>query len=168
MALTPNLSIPLSLKPMEAEPVEELPVGRQWLYEPKYDGFRCLAFRDVDTVEVRWASRSPRRLGELLALGLHARPVGADRWRVGSTVLQLVGDPRAEHAGGRGCGFRYLTVQVRDVVAEHIRLCRLGWGEAAAPIRLGDVAAIIFVRDPDGTLLEVSQRASLTGPLPDR
>ena len=123
--------------------------------------------RDVDTVEVRWASRSPRRLGELLALGLDARPVGADRWRVGSTVLQLVADPRAEHAGGRGCGFRYLTVQVRDVVTEHIRLCQLGWGEEAAPIRLGDVAAISFVRDPDGTLLEVSQRASLTGPLPD-
>ena len=88
-------------------------------------------------------------------------------WRVGSTVLQLVGDPRAEHAGGRGCGSRYLTVQVRDVVTGHTRLCQLGWGEEAAPIRLGDVAAISFVRDPDGTLLEVSQRASLTGPLPD-
>jgi ATP-dependent DNA ligase len=53
VAQTPNLSIPVSLKPMEAEPAEELPVGRQWLYEPKYDGFRCLAFRDVDKVELQ-------------------------------------------------------------------------------------------------------------------
>jgi ATP-dependent DNA ligase len=30
---------------MEAEPVEVLPAGEEWLYEPKYDGFRCPAFR---------------------------------------------------------------------------------------------------------------------------
>jgi hypothetical protein len=33
---------------MEAEPVDELPRGKGWLYEPKYDGFRCIAFRDGD------------------------------------------------------------------------------------------------------------------------
>jgi ATP-dependent DNA ligase len=42
--------VPLSLKPMEAEPVEELPRGSGWLYE---DGFRCLAFRDRDQVELQ-------------------------------------------------------------------------------------------------------------------
>jgi ATP-dependent DNA ligase len=47
------LPVPLSLKPMEAEPVEELPRGRGWLYEPKYDGFRCLAFRDGDKVDLQ-------------------------------------------------------------------------------------------------------------------
>ena len=36
-----DLPIPLSLKPMEAEPVDDLPRGKGWLYEPKYDGFRC-------------------------------------------------------------------------------------------------------------------------------
>ena len=45
--------IPLSLKPMEAEPVEELPLGKGWLYEPKYDGFRCLAFRDGDKIDLQ-------------------------------------------------------------------------------------------------------------------
>jgi ATP-dependent DNA ligase len=35
--------LPLDLKPMEAEAVEELPSGAGWQYEPKYDGFRCLA-----------------------------------------------------------------------------------------------------------------------------
>ena len=48
--MTPDLSIPLWLKPMEAEPVDDLPRGKGWLYEPKYDGFRCLAFRDGDKV----------------------------------------------------------------------------------------------------------------------
>jgi ATP-dependent DNA ligase len=32
--------------PMEAELVRELPRGSGWQYEPKWDGFRCLAFRD--------------------------------------------------------------------------------------------------------------------------
>lgn len=122
---------------------------------------------DVATVEVRWATRSAARLGALLADGLGARPAGEDRWTVGSTALRLVEDPQASHVGRGGTGFRYLTVQVRDVLTEHARLCDLGWVDDTAPIRLGAVAAISFVRDPDGTLLEVSQRASLTGPLDD-
>jgi len=31
--------------PMEAKPAAELPAGDNWSYEPKWDGFRCLAFR---------------------------------------------------------------------------------------------------------------------------
>lgn len=27
-----------------------IPTGRQWQYEPKWDGFRCLLSRDGDTV----------------------------------------------------------------------------------------------------------------------
>ena len=33
--------------------MEELPLGKEWLYEPKYDGFRCLAFRDGDKIELQ-------------------------------------------------------------------------------------------------------------------
>src|SRR5687767_6888980 len=40
------LAVPLSLEPMEAETVEDLPSGAGWQYEPKWDGFRCLVFRD--------------------------------------------------------------------------------------------------------------------------
>jgi hypothetical protein len=32
---------------------------------------------------------------------------------------------------------------------------------------LGDTAYISFIRDPDGNWIELSQRASLTGPLPE-
>jgi ATP-dependent DNA ligase len=48
------LSIPLSLKPMEAEPVTDLPRGKGWLYEPKYDGFHRLAYRDGDKVDLQF------------------------------------------------------------------------------------------------------------------
>ena len=37
----------------------ELPSGAQWRYEPKWDGFRCLAFRDGDEVELRSKSGQP-------------------------------------------------------------------------------------------------------------
>ena len=47
--------------PMEARPVRVLPEGEQWRYEPKWDGFRCLAFRDGETVELR--SKSGQNLG---------------------------------------------------------------------------------------------------------
>ena len=48
-------STPLSLDlpPMEAEPVEELPSGSGWQYEPKYDGFRCLAHRHGSRVHLQ-------------------------------------------------------------------------------------------------------------------
>ncbi|MDQ2890662.1 MAG: ATP-dependent DNA ligase [Gemmatimonadota bacterium] len=45
---------------MEALSVNELPAGVEWQYEPKWDGFRCLAFREDDKVELR--SKSGRSL----------------------------------------------------------------------------------------------------------
>ena len=32
--------------PMEALSVDEVTAGTEWQYEPKWDGFRCLVFRD--------------------------------------------------------------------------------------------------------------------------
>ena len=71
--------VPLSLKPMEAEPVDELPRGSGWLYEPKYDGFRCLAFRDGAHVDLQSKrQRSLNRFFPEVASGL-AR-LSADRF----------------------------------------------------------------------------------------
>jgi ATP-dependent DNA ligase len=55
------LPIDLTTPPMEARPVAELPRGAHWRYEPKWDGFRCLAFRDGDRIELR--SKSGQDLG---------------------------------------------------------------------------------------------------------
>src|ERR1700730_13648710 len=40
------LELPISYPPMEAQSVAQIPEGPGWQYEPKWDGFRCLAFRD--------------------------------------------------------------------------------------------------------------------------
>ena len=37
---------------MEAQPARELPTGPEWQYEPKWDGFRCLAFRDRERIDL--------------------------------------------------------------------------------------------------------------------
>jgi ATP-dependent DNA ligase len=44
---------------MEARSVDALPEGDQWQYEPKWDGFRCLVFRDGDQVELQSKSGQP-------------------------------------------------------------------------------------------------------------
>ena len=44
---------------MEALQVGELPVGSEWQYEPKWDGFRCIAFRDGDRVDLMSKSGKP-------------------------------------------------------------------------------------------------------------
>ncbi len=46
---------------MDAKSVAELPSGEGWLYEPKWDGFRCLVFRDGD--EVLLQSKAGQPLG---------------------------------------------------------------------------------------------------------
>ena len=47
--------------PMEALLAAELPDGDGWQFEPKWDGFRCIARREGDTVEM--ISRSGKPLG---------------------------------------------------------------------------------------------------------
>ena len=42
----------LSAVPMEAKAARSLPEGEGWWFEPKWDGFRCLAFRSGDRVEL--------------------------------------------------------------------------------------------------------------------
>jgi ATP-dependent DNA ligase len=55
------MALPLDIDtlPMEARLVAALPSGGNWRYEPKWDGFRCLAFRDGESVELRSKSGQP-------------------------------------------------------------------------------------------------------------
>ncbi len=46
---------------MEALLVNEIPAGDNWEYEPKWDGFRCIAFRDGKKLELQ--SKSGQSLG---------------------------------------------------------------------------------------------------------
>jgi len=45
--------------PMEAQLVEAIPSGEGWQYEPKWDGFRCLVFRDGGEVELQSKAGKP-------------------------------------------------------------------------------------------------------------
>jgi ATP-dependent DNA ligase len=51
-----RLAVPLDTPPMEAKIADTLPNGTSWQFEPKWDGFRCLAFRDGAAVELRGKS----------------------------------------------------------------------------------------------------------------
>jgi hypothetical protein len=35
---------------MKARAVKSFPIGKGWIYEPKWDGFRCLIFRDEENI----------------------------------------------------------------------------------------------------------------------
>src|SRR5579872_7371297 len=54
-----TLPLPRKYEPMEAQPAEKLPEGPEWHYEPKWDGFRCLAFRDGSHVDLESKSGKP-------------------------------------------------------------------------------------------------------------
>ena len=133
--------------------------NRVTLVPPGTDGVTGIGVR----LGVRDEAAFRRFYGEQLGL----EPAGDRAYRCGTSVLTFEPDPAAPSAAEmRGPGFRYLTVQVRDVDSEHRELLARGVTEGRPPVTLGTTARISFIRDPDGNWIEVSQRASLTGPLP--
>ena len=70
-----TLPLPRSYAPMEALLVDELPVGSEWQYEPKWDGFRCLAYRDGAKFDVMSKAGKPltRYFPELVEMLLAVR-----------------------------------------------------------------------------------------------
>jgi ATP-dependent DNA ligase len=47
------------VEPMEARSATKIPTGLEWMYEPKWDGFRCIAFRDGDDIALQSKSGQP-------------------------------------------------------------------------------------------------------------
>lgn len=77
--------------PMEAQLVERIPRGPGWLYEPKWDGFRCLAFRDGLDIELQSKAGKPlaRYFPEVVA---NLRALAADRFVLdGEIVVPVAG-----------------------------------------------------------------------------
>ena len=54
-----SLPVRYPLEPMEAKSVDALPGGGGWQYEPKWDGFRCIAFRDGAKVRLQSKAGKP-------------------------------------------------------------------------------------------------------------
>jgi ATP-dependent DNA ligase len=74
----PRLPLRVPQEVMEADTVDEIPSGAEWQYEPKWDGFRCLAFRDGGRVVLQ--SKGARPLGRYfpeIVQALEALPLPA-------------------------------------------------------------------------------------------
>jgi ATP-dependent DNA ligase len=54
-----TLPLQMPFPPMEALSVETIPEGEKWQYEPKWDGFRCVVFRDGDSIELQSKAGQP-------------------------------------------------------------------------------------------------------------
>jgi len=135
--------------------------------------------RGVNQIEIHIGVTDEVAFDHFYGDAMQAERLAAGRFKLGETIISFRHDPAAilaqksatasaadVIASMRAVGMRYITVQVREVDAEHRRFMSMGVWEGAAPVSLGAVARISFIRDPDGNFIEISQRASLTGPLP--
>jgi ATP-dependent DNA ligase len=63
-----NLPVNPPILPMLAKRVDDLPGGGTWIFEPKWDGFRALVFRDGDEIQIQSREEKPlnRYFPELL------------------------------------------------------------------------------------------------------
>jgi ATP-dependent DNA ligase len=73
------LKVKPPVSPMLAKLAREMPVGDQWAYEPKWDGFRCIVFRDGKDIELGSRNEKPltRYFPDLVEPLLAALPAGA-------------------------------------------------------------------------------------------
>src|ERR1700758_2426481 len=71
-----TLALRQPFAPMEALSVDTIPEGTNWQYEPKWDGFRCLLFRDGEKVELQSKSGQSltRYFPELVAAAQALKP----------------------------------------------------------------------------------------------
>ena len=152
----------------------ELVIARDGLAAPRTltdpDGNRVTlvpkGHSGVEQIEVKLTVRDPAVHARFYEHALGLPKAGEGRVRCGASLVSFVrGDDVVAEPESRARGFRYTTVQVYDVVNEHRLVLDRGGREGRAPIRLGEVAYISFVRDPDGNWIEISQRKSLTGSL---
>ena len=103
---------------------------------------------------------SNRFYGDVLGLD----SAGANTFAVGASRIRLA-QGEVKPFERVALGYRYMTLQVFDVVSTHAEILDKGGHEGSAPVRLGEVAYISFVQDPDGNWIEISQRKSITGSL---
>ena len=135
--------------------------------------------RGIKQIEIHIGVTDEAAFARFYGEALDGEKLGEGRYKIGETVITYAHDAAARRAedapaasaaqviaGMRAIGFRYITVQVRDCDAEHRRFMSMGVREGAAPVTLGKVARISFIRDPDGNFIEISQRASLVGEIP--
>jgi len=81
----------IAITPMEAKSAPALPAGDGWWFEPKWDGFRCIATKDGDAVNLTAKSGKPlsRYFPEVVA---HLAGLKPDRFILDGELLIQVKD----------------------------------------------------------------------------
>jgi ATP-dependent DNA ligase len=127
--------VPLDLKPMLAKLTREIPSGSGFLFEPKWDGFRCIVFRDGDEIVLQSRNQRPfnRYFPELL-------PVLAEALPEHCVVDGEVVVPAADGPDGAGQGLDFDALQQRIHPAES-RVRRLA-GETPSSFVAFDLLAL--------------------------
>lgn len=125
-----DLPVMPPVSPMLAKAQDALPDGDGWLYEPKWDGFRCIVFRDGDEVELGSRNERPftRYFPELL------EPIRAQLPRRAVFDGEII----VPSVDGHGLDFDALLQRIHPAESRVRRLA----AETPAEIVLFDVLAI--------------------------
>jgi ATP-dependent DNA ligase len=107
-----DLPVESPLRPMLAKRLDALPQGEGWLFEPKWDGFRALVFRDRDALFLQSRDQKPfeRYFPELLEPLATALPE------------RCVLDGEIVIAGPRGLDFEALLQRIHPAESRVARL----------------------------------------------
>ena len=142
-----DLPVQPPVQPMLAKLARSIPEGDGWLFEPKWDGFRCLVFRDGDRLELQ--SRKLRPLGRYF-------PELLDPLRAALPQRCVVdGEIVVADTGGRGLDFDALLQRIHPAASRVERLA------AETP---SVFVAFDLLADGDRSLLDLSmldRRAAL-------
>ena len=135
-----DLPVMPPVKPMLAKSVPQVPEG-DYLYEPKWDGFRCIVFRDGDEVELGSRNERPltRYFPDVVAAAKRHLPE------------RCVVDGEIVIAAGKGLDFEALLQRI------HPAASRIGM--------LAEVTPASFIAFD---LLALDDRSLMTAPLRDR
>jgi len=161
------------LPPASASPIEELLVASskvkvpQLLNDPDGNPVRLVppGYRGIQGLAVQLKVQHVARSTQFYArvLGLHPEEPGL--LTCGGTRLLLVAGATVTDLAAplAAIGLRYITMQVFDCDATYASALAAGATSGREPVTLGSTARIAFIRDPDGTWIELSERASVTG-----
>ena len=153
MVARPGMTGVKSLEDPDGNRISLVPQG--------HEGVRQIAVR----IGVRDLTAHRRFYVDALGLPEERRPQGT-AFRAGESLIILEERPDVSvDSGYHGVGFRYITFQIFKVDEVHARILSAGAREGLPPTTLGNVARISMILDPDGNWIELSQRASIVGPL---
>ncbi|HET9600081.1 MAG TPA: ATP-dependent DNA ligase [Acidimicrobiales bacterium] len=126
------MALPLQppVRPMLAKLTTAMPEGDGWLYEPKWDGFRCIVFRDGESIELGSRNERPltRYFPEVMAPLQEQLP---ERCVVDGEIVIPSSD-------GRGLDFDALLQRIHPAESRVRRLAE----ETPAAVVLFDVLAV--------------------------